>query len=239
MPPAQTENLHRTGTASCYPDDRYDAAGAFAKVFKTRYPWLICASLPNRTSRFVQESFKLAISTAYRKGKIRAASTRSTAFPASGYHAAALGTSRNAPGAFRLSAGRFPPVEFSLEISAILGYGNRPLSLRFGLPGLLLHAGSGGGRPRHAAAGRSQPSRYARFSLRQGRAVSGARILARTSALSAKTCQEPEGRFERITWDEALDIIATKLGDVSREFGPNDPAVQLRRHARDAEWSRH
>ena len=29
-----------------------------------------------------------------------------------------------------------------------------------------------------------------------------------------------EGRFERISWDEALDIIATKLGDVSRDSGP-------------------
>src|ERR1041385_3104923 len=29
-----------------------------------------------------------------------------------------------------------------------------------------------------------------------------------------------EGRFERITWDEALDQIAERLGGVAREFGP-------------------
>src|SRR5580658_4232785 len=29
-----------------------------------------------------------------------------------------------------------------------------------------------------------------------------------------------EGRFERISWDEALAIVATRLTDVSREFGP-------------------
>lgn len=29
-----------------------------------------------------------------------------------------------------------------------------------------------------------------------------------------------EGRFERISWDEALDTIATRLANVSREFGP-------------------
>src|SRR6266481_2440102 len=28
-----------------------------------------------------------------------------------------------------------------------------------------------------------------------------------------------EGRFERISWDEALDTIAAKLGQVAREFG--------------------
>ena len=29
-----------------------------------------------------------------------------------------------------------------------------------------------------------------------------------------------EGRFERISWDEALDEIATRLESISREFGP-------------------
>ena len=29
-----------------------------------------------------------------------------------------------------------------------------------------------------------------------------------------------EGRFERISWDEALDTIAARLGHISREFGP-------------------
>ena len=29
-----------------------------------------------------------------------------------------------------------------------------------------------------------------------------------------------EGRFERVTWDEALDTIATHLTNVSRQHGP-------------------
>src|SRR5215831_3775223 len=29
-----------------------------------------------------------------------------------------------------------------------------------------------------------------------------------------------EDRFERVSWDEALDIIAERLGAVSRDFGP-------------------
>ncbi len=44
--------------------------------------------------------------------------------------------------------------------------------------------------------------------MRESGAVSGAGVLA-TEA----------GRFERISWDEALDTIAAKLGQVAREFG--------------------
>ena len=29
-----------------------------------------------------------------------------------------------------------------------------------------------------------------------------------------------EGRFERISWDEALDTIATQLANIADEFGP-------------------
>jgi len=29
-----------------------------------------------------------------------------------------------------------------------------------------------------------------------------------------------EGRFERISWDEALDSVATRLGSIAAEFGP-------------------
>src|ERR1700684_93796 len=29
-----------------------------------------------------------------------------------------------------------------------------------------------------------------------------------------------EGRFERVSWDEALDTIATRLASTAREFGP-------------------
>src|ERR1700684_4435279 len=32
--------------------------------------------------------------------------------------------------------------------------------------------------------------------------------------------EKGEGRFERITWDEALDTVATRLALTAREFGP-------------------
>ncbi len=35
-----------------------------------------------------------------------------------------------------------------------------------------------------------------------------------------RTGAKGEGRFERITWDEALDTIAGKLAGIAREFGP-------------------
>src|SRR5437867_380652 len=35
-----------------------------------------------------------------------------------------------------------------------------------------------------------------------------------------RTGAKGEGRFERITWDEALDEIASRLGSIAREFGP-------------------
>src|SRR5438445_3029793 len=35
-----------------------------------------------------------------------------------------------------------------------------------------------------------------------------------------RTGGKGEGRFERITWDEALDHIAAQLQRVAREFGP-------------------
>src|SRR5213594_1876005 len=35
-----------------------------------------------------------------------------------------------------------------------------------------------------------------------------------------RTGAKGQGRFERISWDEALNEIASRLGSISREFGP-------------------
>ena len=49
-----------------------------------------------------------------------------------------------------------------------------------------------------------------------------------------------EGRFERISWDEALDEIAARLQAIAAEFGAGiHPALQLCRHHGTAERLRH
>ena len=48
-----------------------------------------------------------------------------------------------------------------------------------------------------------------------------------------------EGRFARISWDEALDEIAARLRSVAARIRPRgDPALQLRRHHGPAERRR-
>src|SRR5262252_4396668 len=48
------------------------------------------------------------------------------------------------------------------------------------------------------------------------REYSPGRLLYPQRRLGAKG----EGRFARISWDEALDEIALRLGSIAREFGP-------------------
>ena len=69
----------------------------------------------------------------------------------------------------------------------------------------------------------SRASRYARVPVRQSRAIPRTGIFARTACCYPlrRTGAKGEGRFSRISWDEALDEIAGALGSVAHEHsGP-------------------
>jgi hypothetical protein len=87
----KTENLHAYWDGIMLSDDRYDAAGALARALETRYPRLTLRELAEpHFEAWAQESFKLAISTAYRKGKIQGGVDKDHGIPLPrGYHAAA------------------------------------------------------------------------------------------------------------------------------------------------------
>ena len=79
------------------------------------------------------------------------------------------------------------------------------------------------GRPRDQAARRSGASGHSRLSVRQGGAISGARVSPGRACCirSAAWAPRATGRFERISWDEALDTIAgTAAARWRDEFGP-------------------
>ena len=178
-----------TGTASCSTDDHYDPARTLAAKIE---------SVPR--SGHIHEVGRIALREMdppkFRSGGFDRVSQRQAenqhrqectglpCLPIITPRPNELPTRRAS--ARRLPAGGFPAHQFPLTSRVILRYGNRAFGLRAGLPGLLLHAGAGGERPRHPAARRPEPSRHARISVRQGRAISGARILARSAAVSAK-----------------------------------------------------
>lgn len=47
------------------------------------------------------------------------------------------------------------------------------------------------------------------------------------SISSEKSWTKGEGKWERISWDEALDTIAEKFGEYKRSFGPESVALCL------------
>jgi hypothetical protein len=88
---AKTENLHAYWDNIMLTDDRYDAAGALARALETRNSRLSLRELAEpHFEAWVQESFKLAVSTAYRKGKIKGGIDKDHGIPLPrGYHSAA------------------------------------------------------------------------------------------------------------------------------------------------------
>ena len=72
-----------------------------------------------------------------------------------------------------------------------------------------------------------------------------ARYLDRTYAPSRilypmkRTGRKGEGRFARISWDEALDTIATRFKTIAAEDPQQDPARQLRRNDGPGEFRQH
>ena len=130
--------------------------------------------------------------------------------------------SRSAVWRLRATGSRISCAPISVTSRVILRYGNRTFGLRAGLPGLLLHAGAGGERPRHPAARRPQPSGHARVPVRQGRAIPGARIFARPPALSAKARRRQRRRPLRADFlgrSARYDRSAVRQRS-PREFGP-------------------
>ncbi|HSP68911.1 MAG TPA: S1/P1 nuclease [Bryobacteraceae bacterium] len=87
----RTENLHAYWDNILPTDDRYGAASALARAFEARHPRLTLGELAEpHFEAWAQESFKLAGSTVYRKGKIQSGADRNHGAPLPrGYHAAA------------------------------------------------------------------------------------------------------------------------------------------------------
>jgi len=87
----KTENLHAYWDGIMLTDDHYPAAGALAQTLEPRHPRLTLRELAEpHFEAWAQESFKLAISTAYRKGKIQGGADKDHGIPLPrGYRAAA------------------------------------------------------------------------------------------------------------------------------------------------------
>jgi len=87
----KTENLHAYWDGIMLTDDHYPAASALAQTLETRHPRLTLRELAEpHFEAWTQESFKLAISTVYRKGKIKSGVDKDHGVPLPrGYHAAA------------------------------------------------------------------------------------------------------------------------------------------------------
>jgi len=87
----KTENLHSYWDNILLTDDRYDAAAARAKTLESRHARLFLGELAEpHFEAWTHESFDLAVSTVYRKGRIKISADRNQGAPLpKGYHAKA------------------------------------------------------------------------------------------------------------------------------------------------------
>ena len=85
---------------------------------------------------------------------------------------------------------------------------------------------------RPKVARRPRPPVHPRRAVREGERLPGADLQPRPGAASAAAHRaQGQGRFEQISWDEALDEIADPFRATIAEHGPTtDPAGQLPRH---------
>ena len=129
---------------------------------------------------------------------------------------------------------RITPCHSTAQPTRCQSSNRRPRRVPARLPRHLRAAHHGRERARDQGRRRSRPSDDARRAVHQGRALSRAHLFRRARAASAAPGRAPRAKasFERISWDEALDTIASRFRRNRRlaRRPAGDSPLQLRRH---------
>ena len=106
-----------------------------------------------------------------------------------------------------------------------------PRHLPARLPRYLRPARHRRGWRRDRGEGRPRPSDHGRRAVHEGVALHRAHLSPdRLLHPMRRVGKKGEGKFERISWDEALDEIAARLKPIAATRSASDPALQLLRH---------